>query len=171
MRRQLREPPPAACCSLIWAVLGFVGGVLYCRVSEPNESFHPRDEVLVHWPSEAIPINHPDSVSGVASSVLKRVHLQSNVVPHLVHLSTVNFGTSGSFPIHSHGDLFNEVFLVTSGCGEFTVNGEKTNHLTEGAVINLTPGTTHSGRAVPCDETDNDNADEPFTMAYFAILE
>ena len=168
--------PPALACNLVWSVLSFVLGILYCRTTDKTPCVQPSSptyregsplQQLLHHPSNKVPINHPDE-SGVASEVLKQVVIKpGGLVPHMVHLSVVDFGETGSFPEHKHNTGFNEVFLVTSGCGEMELDGRSTGPLTRGDAIHMPPGVKHKGRALRC----RDSPGEHFEMAYFAILE
>ena len=180
------EPPPTVCVGFVWALLGFVFGWLCCRLTSecttptsvlgiPNvpenrweeierNSDHKAGTALVHTPASPVPINHLGK-SGETSSVLKRMIIPHEFVPHLVHLSTVDFGMDETFPTHTHSKGFYEVFLITSGCGEMIINGQPTGKLTRGQAVHIPPFTPHEGRALRCLES----ADEHFTMAYFAI--
>ncbi len=77
-------------------------------------------------------------------SILKRVLLRRDEVPHVMQLARATFAPGQVAHSHSHPDMW-EIFICESGAGSATVDGQ-TVELHAGRCIVIEPGESHELR-------------------------
>ncbi len=88
----------------------------------------------------------------------KQVILRRGQVPHLMSFSRSCVSPGQTTSPHAHADMV-EVFLVQSGRGVLTVDGQKVA-LSADICVTIEPGETHE---IAC------HGDEPLTLLYFGV--
>jgi len=90
--------------------------------------------------------------------IKKQVILRRGQVPHLMSFSRSSMSPGQSTTPHTHADMV-EVFLVQSGQGVLTVDGQNVT-LSPDICATIEPGETHE---ISCD------GDEPLVLLYFGV--